>query len=372
MNDETSPEKTDLSKVPEGKKKQTNDKPSATEPNEFKQQLLESFKKICDRSNKFSHECDLKREAKKLDMEVEEYRRWYELSSKPPTWRSRFWHWTGFGEKKLWDVLQLIIVPVILAGGAYYLQDTAKQREQVQQDVAKESEQTAAIEKANQNTLIMYLEQMAELLQKGLLKTKTNSETFIIAQAKTVITLQSLDPKRQHLVIQFLDAANLNTLDGEKGILYKARMSEANLNKADLSRANLFEANLSYANLSYANLSNANLSNAILSGADLSNANLFEAKLSGAKLRFANLSYANLSEADLRDTDLSGAKLSGAYLGGAKLSGANLSKANLYDEARLFQAETLSEVQLQLLLAQVKLCNTTLPDGKVSNRDCSK
>lgn len=284
MNDETPAKQTDSSEALKGEKEQSDNK-AAPEPDEIKKlELQESFKRVHDRSDKFSHEWDLKREAKNLEMEVEEYRRLYELSSTPskwlPTWLSRLWQWTGIAEKKGWDVLQLIIVPVILAGGAYYLQDTAKQREQVQQEAAKQREQAAAVEKANQDTLVKYLEQMAELLQKDLLKTKTNSETFIIAQAKTVIALQSLDPKRQHLVIQFLDAANLNTLDGEKGILYEARMSKANLNQADLSQAILSHAYLEGAYLSNANFFGANLSETQLFKAKLCNTTLPDGKVS--------------------------------------------------------------------------------------------
>jgi hypothetical protein len=336
MNDEKSAEQPDSSELPGGEKEQTGNKASVpkTNNNEVKkQELQDSFKRVHERSDKFNHEWDLKREAKKLDMKDEEYRNWYELSSKPLTWRSRFWGWTGFGEKKLWDILQIVIVPGVLAWGALYLQDSSKQREQA-----------IANDKANQDTLVKYLDQMAELLQKGL-KTKPNPETFIIAQAKTVIALQALDPKRQHLVIQFLTAANLNTLD-MKGILYQAQMSEANLNKADLT-----SADLSGSNLSMSNLSGAGLGDAELIGTDLSGSNLSGADLSGANLIKTNLIRSNLSDANFFGADLSR----------ADLNDANLSNAILF-------GTTLSETQLD----SAKLCNTTLPDGKISNRDCSK
>jgi uncharacterized protein YjbI with pentapeptide repeats len=437
MNDEKSAEQPDSSELPKGKNELTDKQASAPEPDEVKK-LQESFGRIYNGPNKLRHEYDLRLEAKQLGMEFEEYRCWYELSSESSNWWPRFWRWTGFGEKKLWDVLQLaasVAVPIVLATGTYYLQENAKQREQATQELAKQREQAAAFEKVNQDTLVKYLDQMAELLQKGLLKTKLNSETFIIAQAKTVIALQSLDPKRQHLVIQFLDAANLNSLDGKKGILHQARMSKANLIKADLSfaklsfaklsGANLFSADLSgailngadliYADLSGANLSKANISGTILfetnlKGSDLNNADLSHANLKGSDLDNADLSMANLSKANISGVNLSGANLSGANLIkadlysaaliGADLREADLTKANLIgasfnnanlkdatligakfngpkvswnpDIANLYDAETLSKIALQAGLFGAKLCNTTLPDGTVSNRDCGK
>jgi uncharacterized protein YjbI with pentapeptide repeats len=389
MNDENPVEQTNLSEVSEEQKGQLDNKASAPKPDEVKKlELQESFKKIHDRSDKFSHEWDLKREAENLDMKVEEYRHWYELRPKPRTWFywifhhrvaiwifqliSGIWRCTGFGEKKLWDVLQLIIVPLVLAGGAYYLQELAKQREQ-----------TAAIEKTNQDTLVNYLDQMAELLQKGLLKTKINSETFIIAQAKTVIALQSLDPKRQHLVIQFLDAAKLNTLDRNKELLNQAQMSKANLSNADLSGANLNGAELSRADLTHADLSYAHLNEADLSRAELSRSNLIYAGLTGTNLNEANLTEANLTHANLHGANLNEANLTHAGLIGANLNEANLTHAILTDanlhganlthanftDADLTGAKLSKE---QLDRDKAKLCRTTLPDGEFSDRNCEK
>jgi hypothetical protein len=38
-----------------------------------------------------------------------------ELDRRPPWW-TRLWARTGFGDKTLWDVLQLLIVPLVLVG----------------------------------------------------------------------------------------------------------------------------------------------------------------------------------------------------------------------------------------------------------------
>jgi hypothetical protein len=58
------------------------------------------------------------------------------------------WQWSGIGEKKGWDFLQLLIVPIVLAVAGNNLQDFAKQRERNQQIIDKKREQEAATEKA--------------------------------------------------------------------------------------------------------------------------------------------------------------------------------------------------------------------------------
>lgn len=94
-----------------------------------------------------------------------------------------------------------------------------------------------------------------------------------------------------------------------------------------------------------------NLSGANLYGSNLSSAVLSNANLSGADLRRTNLNGADLSDANLKGADLRDANLMDADLSGANLRDANLSK------------ETLSIVFL---------CDTTLPEGGVSKRDCSR
>lgn len=234
------------------------------------------------------------------------------------------WKWTGIGEKKGWDILQLIItasIPLLIFFGTQYF---TSQNNKQQRETAKDN--------ANQETLVNYLGEMATLLDDGLLKvTMVSDKKFIIAQAKTVIALQSLDSQRQHLVIQFLDASNLNTITGkEKGLLYKARISKADLHSADLSGSKLIKADLSNTNLSNANLSIANLSNANLLFANLSDANLYSANLSNA-----NLSGSKLINTYLRNTNLSNANLGSATLNGAIFLSSDLRKIKRLTKSQL-------------------------------------
>ena len=276
------------------------------------------------------------------------------------------WNWTGFGDKKLWDIIQILFVPVALAVAGFWFQDFTKKQEVKLADSKTKQELQVADSKAKQETLIKYLDQMSDLLEKGLLKSKQDSPIFIIAQSKTVTALQSLDTERQRLLIQFFKSANLNTLDGGKGLLFKARMSEAKLQNIDFSGINLNEVDLS--------------------GADLEGANLNGSKLKGANLTISNLSKANLSKADLSKAELTGAILIGAFLEEANLSKANISET-FFSEANLknvnfsnsimkgtgfHDVEYLERKQLEKSSSPI-ICGSFLPENiKVDRfRDCN-
>ena len=348
------------------------------------QRLTESFARIHAGSNVMWREYDLKREAQQFEVELDEFRRLYEMWRKQPTLFSElfptvvgFWGWMGFGEKKGWDILQLLIAPLLLAAFGLVLQEYVKWHdEQLAEHKKEQDHQLAenkerqdrqlADDKAKQDTLVKYFDQMADSLKDGLLKAEQGSEKFTIAQSRTVVTLQSLDSKRQHLVIQFLQSSRLNQATDKAGLneilLREAQMSKANLVNSDLSGASLMKANLNAANLgcappenkvapsqcsnlSYAFLPGANLSDANLSGANLRGANLNKTNLSGANLRGANLSYSkNISKATLSETDLSKADLRGTK---------HMTAAQLKD---------------------AKLCQTKLPEGLLldPDRDCKK
>jgi uncharacterized protein YjbI with pentapeptide repeats len=158
-----------------------------------------------------------------------------------------------------------------------------------------------------------------------------------------------------------------------------ADLSEADLNGADLSHVNLSEADLSHVNLNGADLSGADLSGADLRDAELSHANLSKANLSRADFDFSGLRRADLSEADLNGADFGHTDLNGADLNGANLRGANLRDADLGHtdlghtdlSGADFSGANLRGAEVHLeQLDQSTLCETALPDGTVSNRDC--
>jgi hypothetical protein len=118
---------------------------------------------------------------------------------------------------------------------------------------------------------------------------------------------------------------------------YSTHCSSMNLEGADFSGLNLNYSTLGNSNLSFANLSNSDFFHAGLVNANLTGANLSSSGFAAAYFTAANLRNANLTGATLTSADFTSANLTGA-------TGANTSGAYL--------------------------CNTTMPDGSISNRGC--
>jgi len=274
--------------------------------------------------------------------------------------------WVGVSGKKFWDYLELLIVPVALAIGGYWLnriQEREREAEAEQRELdrvaAEDARQQRELEFATQATqnaeLQSYLDQMGQLLlDRKLRKSEDGSEVRTLAHARTLTVLTRLDGGRKARVVQFLFDSGLITserpvLDLSQTDLSGAIMPELNLRGANLSGADLRGADLSRTNLRDALLSKADLRGAILTQARLLGTNLSDTNLSDADLRAlmggkpylrgADLSRANLSDAILKggilsqtkliDADLSSADLSNVDLSSADLSGANLSRADL-------------------------------------------
>jgi uncharacterized protein YjbI with pentapeptide repeats len=292
----------------------------------------------------------------------------------------QMWNWAGLKDKKLWDFMQLLMTPILLAVLASGLQDCSKK-----------NEQQAANTKDKQEKLTKYLDEMSGLLlEKSLLnskfsdlKEKTTSPILAIAQAKTVVALTSLDSTRQNSVLQFLESSGLNSLDGERGVLFKSKMYGAKLIKANFTRAKMIQAFLQHSNLTDADLTGADLRSIDLEHANLTRADLSESDLRRAQLMTANLVDSNLAKADLTKLDLAGSDMKGARLDRAILLGVNLySVKNLTKEQLGIYVES-SDKRQDNTSSFPYLCHVKLPDSikkeiktelltSYTDRDCPK
>lgn len=271
------------------------------------------------------------------------------------------WPWTGFGSetsepkqhaKTLWDWLQLLIVPIMLAIGGFWLNQIQRGREQRTTEQQASLERELTRDNQQESLLQAYIDKLSELLEKKLRESKPEDELRKIARVRTLTVLARLDKGRKRSVLQFLY---------ESGLIEKGK-SIIDLNGADLSEANLFGVNLFGARLGNADLRGANLREAHLETADLMLAKLNSADLSKAYLIEANLNGANLSLADLREANLDRAKLSSAdqredFLF-FRVSEVKLSNADLRG-ASLIGAEITPEQLAQTVLLEAAI----MPDG---------
>jgi hypothetical protein len=188
-------------------------------------------------------------------------------------WPRKPWsRWTGFQGKTLWDILQLLVVPLVLVfiGYAFSVQQDARQ-----QDIEDQRAQDAA--------LLAYLDQMNVLmLEHNLRKSDVDSEVRTLARARTLTVLEMLDSERKAQAMQFLEEAALVYTYSDT--VPKLDLTGADLMDADLSGAVLTDASLQGADLIEADLSRADLSGAVLTDASLQGTDLSEANLRGAVL----------------------------------------------------------------------------------------
>jgi len=170
--------------------------------------------------------------------------------------------------KALWDWLQLLIIPLVLAIAAllFNLATTrteqniaAKRYEQDQKIAAKryEQDQEIALDKQREDLLQTYLDRMSELLLKEKLRSsEASSEVRNVARVRTITILFQLDARRIGYVFAFLRESGLMSTKPNSSIvsLNQADLKKINFSQADLSRATLNGADLSEADLSEANL----------------------------------------------------------------------------------------------------------------------
>ncbi|QHG20434.1 pentapeptide repeat-containing protein [Nostoc sp. ATCC 53789] len=345
--------------------------------------------------------------------------------------KSDRWKWLGFQGKTLWDLANLLLVPLLLLVVGFVVNEQARQREEY-----------ALEERKNQEVMQNYLSKMTDLISSGKLFDK-NEYTPKAARALTQSVLEVLvpvqdndnngskvtgedlklrlrenDAQRQGQVLSFLYDARLinydysayktkpndkslkSIIDMEGMALYEANLQNMelgpqsppkdgsqskklsiNLGKANLTKAMLTGATLNQAYLEGARLNDAKLIKTKLKDATLKRADLTGADLTGANLEGADLTYANLTKAILKGTNLSkspnssnalsNAQMNGADLTGADLRGANLANADLKG-ALLNRADLRGANLKNTDMREAKFCETTMPEGTVDYSSCPK
>jgi hypothetical protein len=156
--------------------------------------------------------------------------------------------------KTLWELLELLIVPLALAGIGFWF--TAHQ-DAHQQQIEEQRTQDAVLQ--------AYLDQMSALiLQRNLLKSEEDDPVYTLAQARTSTAIIALDAEHNRSVTRFLTDSGLSGSRGSFSLLRSIDLRKADLSGAYLSSADLDDATLTRADLSGAFLVSADLNSAYL------------------------------------------------------------------------------------------------------------
>jgi uncharacterized protein YjbI with pentapeptide repeats len=238
------------------------------------------------------------------------------------------------------ELFGLLMIPALLSTSFLIIKNKYNRQPEMAGNHRKIASEIA-VNQQNESNFQAYVDKITDLLLKeNLRNSSVESEVRLIARARTITTLPTLDATRKGKLLRFLFETHL--LFRDNNIL---DLTYADLRNADLEDAYLIEANLQGAALGQANLNRANLVGANLTGADLSGAAMV-----GTHLSRADLNNTNLAGTDLREAFLIGANLQGVDLSGANLRGANLKGARLTEE-QLSKAKSID--------------GATLPDGRI-------
>jgi uncharacterized protein YjbI with pentapeptide repeats len=193
--------------------------------------------------------------------------------------------WTGFATKTLWDWMQLLIIPFVLAGGTLWFNVQQANTSATQGRQQHASDQQIATDQQDEAILTTYINDIGNLLTTNHLRSsQPGAEVRVVARAKTFVALKKLDGERKGELIQFLYEAHLigyTSVDAKSGAVSQTA-SIVNLYGIDASQADLTRA--------------------YLEGADLEGVDLEGAKFEGADISKANLRYARIEPEQLFKT----------------------------------------------------------------------
>lgn len=266
------------------------------------------------------------------------------------------WSWTGLPshlspvhskdqdyerEKTLWDWLQLLIIPAVLAVGTIWFN---AQQGKASARIAEDQQREAALQ--------TYISHMSDLLLRDNLGISKRGPVQAVARGLTLTTLRNLDPHRKVVLLRFLYDSRLVDQDDAK-----VDLRGANLNNVRLDHTALPGIALRGAKLRGSHLQETNLTAADLGGADLRNAILQQAILRGINLGGSRVASASSPDSGAeRPGPTMTAGLDNNQLPGADLTNVDLTEAILDDatiDHAIFVGAIVTEEQLRSTRSRV-------------------
>jgi hypothetical protein len=154
----------------------------------------------------------------------------------------------GVADKSLWDWLELLIVPAVLAVGGYLFTRSESKRTQDIANQQRDLDREIADERRQDDTLQAYLDGRSQLLtdkDRPLHRSQRGDSLSTVARARTLTVLPRLDGDRKARVVQFLYESDLIAKHRPIVDMRGVDLSRVNLSGAYLFRAYLGEADLS-------------------------------------------------------------------------------------------------------------------------------
>ena len=149
------------------------------------------------------------------------------------------------GGKTIWDWMQLLIIPFILVTVGYFFSNQQAQTSLLVSQQQHDADQRQALEQQRAILLQTYIDNIQDLLlNHNLLDSNPTNGVAILARARTLTSLQGLDPERKGVLMEFIYEAHLIGYMVARGnpnpiiiILKGADLSGADLNGATLGDA---------------------------------------------------------------------------------------------------------------------------------------
>jgi len=232
------------------------------------------------------------------------------------------------GKKTIWDLVAVLIIPLILALGGYWFSRIEARREQ--------SART-------RENYLTYLDKMSELIDEGLTSEEGDPPKRLVARARTITVLRGVSMEEKLDIIAFLFVARLiiatysdsgivDLRDADLRNVDFTGLAGSNYYHLDLSGAKLIGANFSRSDLMWAHFIEADLSEALFADSytDLRETVFYRSTLRKTVFRKASMRRAILIETDSRGAVFEDADLQDAYFILANASKANFSNVKAY------------------------------------------
>jgi len=226
--------------------------------------------------------------------------------------------------KKLWDWLDLLIVPISIATIGWIYKEYEKSKDEKKDFENKQNE-----------TLDSYFRVISDLIIKSnLLDIDLNKESKIIARTRTIVAIESLSDERKGQVLQFLHESKLINKD-------IIELLGANFKSAEVSGIVLKDTIIKGVYFCNSKFIRTYLDRSVFSACDFTFTDFTDSSMRNTDLSYTKLINCKLVNIDLTTVEFEGADLTGADLTGSTILQKQLDKIFKKNNIKLNKTKVL-------------------------------